>query len=173
MGVAGLKWDKIWQNFWKKCDKFSNILKRVNPNMKSKYSPPPKKNPFFRTPKTSFFLRKIFLKKIFRFFAWIFFDKLAVKVDRSGARMSGGGGGVFKKIVFGFLRFFWYEFKVIFPNFVFVFWEILVLGYLSWGECLDHKKSVSNNIPVQLTFYPLKFSPAPQKQQKKTINVSP
>ena len=31
--------------------------------------PPQKKTTFFRTPKTSFFLRKIFLKKIFRFFA--------------------------------------------------------------------------------------------------------
>ena len=34
--------------------------------------------------------KQVFLKKIFRFFAWIFFDKLAVKADRSGVRMPGG-----------------------------------------------------------------------------------
>ena len=66
----------------------------------------------FHTPKKkrTFFVaqKQVFFKKIFRFSAWIFFDKLAGKVkqnlcffDRSGVCMP--EGGLFKGITFVFL----------------------------------------------------------------------
>ena len=111
-------------------------------------SPPPK-TPLFSYPQNKFFLRKIVFKKIFRFFAWISFDKLAVKVDRSGVRMPGGwgtyAGGIFcsKELPLLF-EIFLYKFKAIFPKKLFYFWEILVLGYVSRGGMFRSQKKASD-----------------------------
>ena len=79
-------------------------------------SPPPKE-PLFSYPKNKFFFKKNFLKKIFWFFAWIFFDKLAVKVDRSGVRMLGG------------------RTEFLFKGIVFVFWQIWGTYIRGWIFC--------------------------------------
>ena len=58
-----------------------------------------------------------------------------------------GGDFLFKVITFGFWDFL-VQIQGDFCEEIFCFWEILVLGYVSGGKCLDHKKKASNGFTV-------------------------
>ena len=89
---------------------------------------------------------RFFLKKIFRFFVWTFFDKLAVKVKQNpdlGYVCRGGGGGLFKGSTFGFWDFL-VQFQGDFSKEIFLVLRNFGFGVRIPGEkCSGHKKKAS------------------------------
>ena len=123
----------------------------------------------------------MFFKKIFRFFAWIFFDKLLVKIDRFGVRMP-GGDFLFKGITFVFWDFL-VQFQGIFPKQFFLFlsgFGLRILGGMfrsqkKASECSDYKffknflsKLFSDNYKP-LNFFFIARSNREEYQKKRRI----